>query len=214
MRLVACVVLLGSTLAYAEKPRVAVLGITAKDFTAKRAVQLTAGIRATATGYRVTGTPKQIEAAIGDADCFIFQTPCAATVGAALGVEYTITGELERRGKTDTLTLSLVDVKKKQRVRSLRDSSPTTADTRKWARSVATRLVDAEDGELVLATNTESGEVWIDGQLAGAIHQGRATIGGLANGRHLLVIKAKGYKPFEMDVEVAYSTKQSVLLDR
>src|SRR5687767_7637366 len=155
MRLAACLVLLVTT-ARAE-PTLAVLPVTAKDpFTNARARALDAAIRTTAKGYRVKGT-RQVDAAIRDAECFTMQTPCAAKVGDALGVDYTITGELERRGKTDTLTLSLVDVKTKQRIRSLRDSSPTAADTKKWAKRVVARLVDTEAGELVLAANAQQG---------------------------------------------------------
>ena len=210
----ACVLLLVANTAYADKPTLGVLNVTAKDpFTGARAKQLTTAIRASAKGYQIKGTPKQVDAAILAAECWINEPACAAKLGAALDVEYTIAGELERRGKTDSLTLSLVDVKTKRRIRSLRDSSPSTADTRKWARRVVARLVDTEGGELVLAANAQNGEVWIDGQLVGALHQGRTTISGLANGTHQLVIKAKGYKPFEIDIDVDFSTKQSILLE-
>ena len=213
MRFAACVLLLLATPVFAGKPTLGVLGVTGDQFTHARATALTAALRTSVKGYRVIGTPKQIATATLAAECSIEAPACAAKLGAALGVDYTIAGTLERRGSRDILVLALVDVKTKQRIRSLRDTSATKADTRKWARTAVARLVDAEAGELVLAANAQNGEVWIDGQLAGALYQGRTTIGGLTNGSHQLAIRAPGYKPFEIEIDVEFSTKQTVLLE-
>ncbi len=214
MRLVLACLLVLSTPAFADKPSLAVLGVAAKDHgLLATANALTTAIRTQAKAYKLVGTPKEIGAAVDAAECSAIAPTCATQLGVALGADYAIAGELERRGKHQVLLLALVDVRTKQRIRSVRESVATGADPKKWARAVFGKLVDAEAGELVLVANAQQGEIWIDGQLVGALFEGRATIGGLVNGSHQLAIRAKGFRPLEIDVEVTYSTKQAVLLE-
>jgi hypothetical protein len=216
MRVALCLIALSTFSAADDKPTIAVLGVVPTDTSlVAKANTLTQTMRTLANAksspYRVKGAPKQIEAAIRTAECSTIQTPCAAALGAELDTDYALVGQLDKRGTHAVLLLALVDVRTKQRVRSLRETS--AVDAKKWARATYNRLVDTEAGELALAANAQNGEVWIDGQLAGALYQGRVTITGLANGTHQLSVRAKGYKQLDVDITVEFATKHSVLLE-
>ena len=163
--------------------------------------------------YRLKGSPKQIAAALVKAECRVTQTPCAAAVGAALSAEYVLAGEATRKGSHQVLVLSLVNVQTKQRVRSLREIVATSVDPKKWAHTMFQRLVDTGAGELHLAANVQRGEVWLDGELVGALFHGRVTLGNLALGTHRLVVRAEGYRALETDVTIDGITKEMVLLE-
>ena len=163
--------------------------------------------------YQVKGTPKQIAPALVKAECRITQTACAAAVGAALSADVVLAGEATRKGTHQVLVLSLVNVQTKQRVRSLREIVATSVDTKKWALAMFQRLVDGGTGELHLAANVQRGEVWLDGELAGALFNGRVTLGNLALGTHRLVVRADGHRALETDIAIEGITKEMVLLE-
>jgi hypothetical protein len=201
-----------------DRPALAVLGVIPKDHgLIESADAMTAVIRgkvaAKSSTYRSTGTRKQIDAAITTADCSSIQVSCAVVLGASLDADYTIAGELDRRGTHQVLVLSLVDVRSKQRLRAVREVGETKGNAKKLARSAYTRLLDGETGELTIVANAQNGEVLIDGQVAAALFEGRATVGGLVNGTHQLSIRARGYRPFDIDVTIEYATKETVLLE-
>jgi TolB-like protein len=216
MRIAVCLLAL-TTYAHAEKkPTLAVLNIADIDgLSAKAADALVAALRveanAKSSSYVVKASPKDTQAAIMTAECSTDTPSCAAKLGTKLGADYTIAGELEKRGKNYIVTLALVDSKTKQRVRSIRDTS--SADPKKWAKKLYTKLVDSEAGQLAVVANAQDGEVWIDGQLVGALFQGKTTITGLINGGHQLSIRANGYRPLDVDITIEWATKQMVLLD-
>jgi hypothetical protein len=201
-----------------EKPGLAVLGVVAKDASvAKAAGAMTAAIRrrasAKASAYRVIGTAKEIDRAQLAADCNAIDTTCATKLGAAFDARYTVAGELEQRGTHQVLVLALVDVGAKQRIRSVRETAGLKVDAKKLVRSAYVRLVEAEAGELALVANVERGEVMIDGALVAALFDGRTTITGLVNGTHQLSVRAKGYKPLDVDVTIDFATEQMVILE-
>ncbi len=201
-----------------DRPAAIVIGVVAKDApSAAPADAITATIRtraaAKASDYRVVATPKQIETALHDADCDRAQPRCEAEVGKALGADVVLAGELERRGTHQTLVLSLVDVETKQRTRSVRQTGAAAADAKKLARSAYDRLVGDELGQLSIVANAQQGEVLIDGQVVAGLFEGKTTIGGLVRGNHLLSIRARGFRPLDVDVTVETTTKQTLLLD-
>jgi hypothetical protein len=134
-------------------------------------------------------------------------------VGTALGAEYVLAGEATRKGNHNMLTLSLVNVTTKQRVRSLREIVATSADTKKWAQTMFQRLVDSGAGRLQLVANVQQAEVYLDGQLAGALWGARLTLDNLALGNHQLVVKAKGYRTLEIEVTIDGTNKETLLLE-
>ena len=192
-------VLLAGSIAQADdKHTVAVLSIVPKDTALTRSADaITAVIRTQAAAksseYSVKGTAKAIDAAILAAECSAIQQSCAAKLGATLGADYAIAGELERRGAHQVLVLSLVDVRTKQRIRSVHQTGASNGDAKKLARAAYARL--------------------IDGEVVGALFDGHATIGGLVKGSHLLTIRANGFHLFEIDITIELATKQMLLLE-
>jgi hypothetical protein len=225
MQPVRCVIAIAAALAAApaparadDKPALAVLGVVARDpGLTKAAGTMTAAIRtqagAKASRYRVVGTPKQIDAAVLAAECSAIEPACAAALGAGLAADYTIAGELERRGTHQVLVMALVDVDTKRRIRSVREIGATRGDAKKLLRAAYARLVHAEAGELRLVANAPDGDVLVDGQVVGGLFEGRATISGLVNGTHQLAIRARGFRPFEIEITIDFATTQMVLLD-
>ncbi len=213
MRLVCIAVLLVGSLAHADDTRPAtVLAIVAKEEAlGKAADAVTLELRKQAkTEYRVVGKPKDIEAATLAAECSSIEARCAAKLGAALGAEVVITGELERRGTHRVLTLALVDVKSKQRIHSVHQSG---SDAKKLAKTAYIRLTGGDTGDLAIVANAQRGDVFIDGQLIAALFEGKTTITGLIKGTHRLSLRAKGFRSLEMDVDVQGASKQMLLLE-
>jgi hypothetical protein len=205
-----------ATIVHAEPKRsLVVAGVDAVDSeSVPLAEKLLAALRGVKSPrYAIKATPKQVAAALVKAECRVTQTPCAAAVGAALAAEYVLAGEATRKGAHQVLVLALVNVRTKQRVRSLREIVATSVDSRKWAHAMFQRLVDSGAGELHLAANVKRGEVWIDGELVGALFDGRFTLGNLALGTHRLVVRADGYRPLETEVTIDGITKEMVLLE-
>ncbi|MEO8705342.1 MAG: hypothetical protein ABI867_35190 [Kofleriaceae bacterium] len=199
-------------------PSVAILGVEAIDHGVEAAAdKLTAGIREHAgkrgARYESKIRAKPIRDAIVTAECKVMQATCATAVGTALGVDFVIAGELTKRGTHQVLVLALFDIHRKQRIRSVRDTTAATADAKKWGRAMYDRLVAESVGELVITANARTGEILLDGVIAATLFEGRATIGGVAPGEHQLVVRARGYKPFEIEVSVDGTTKQALLLD-
>ena len=161
----------------------------------------------------MTGSAKDVGAALIAAECSSIEPRCAAKLGATLAAEYAVAGELERRGTHQVLVLSLVDVRTKQRIRSVHQTGASNADAKKLARAAYTRLIGGDVGELSVIANAQRGEVLIDGQVVAALYEGRTTISGLVKGSHRLAIRAKGFRPLDIDVTIESSTKQMVLLD-
>jgi hypothetical protein len=196
----------------APKPSVVVRVENGDGDSAKLAVALTAGLRA-ASGARYVAKlgERQIQDVADHTECRLVEPTCAAAFGAELGVDYVLAGEAETHGKRQLLVLSLVNVKTRQRVRSLREVV-TNADTGKWARGAFERLVGSV-GEITVVANAQRGEVLLDGQLVAALFDGRTTISGIALGGHQLGIRAKGYRPLDIDITVDGSTKEMLLLE-
>lgn len=218
MRALCFLVLIASTAIAEPKPEVAIVGIEGKDVdSAKAADTLTATLRTYAGAksglYQPKGTPKQLAAAVLKADCKASVPACAVTIGTAMATDYVLAGQIETRGKHYVLTLSLVNVRTKQRVRSLRDSVATSNDLRKWARTSYERLVDPTTGELTVVSNAKQGEVLLDGEPVGALWEGRATISGIALGNHELAIRSRGYRAFSVEIRIDGSNTQNVLLE-
>jgi PEGA domain len=221
MKLAATVLVLVSAMAAAEKPTLAVLGVvplepgTAPDpALVKASSTLDASLRRQiAKHYRVTGSVKQIRDARRTADCSIEENPCAAKLGAQLGADFALAGELHRRTSHFELKLAIVDVATKKRVRLMREKIPANANLAQVAKRAIDKLTGkGESGELVVIANVPRAEVYIDDELRGELFESRATIT-LPQGRYKLSVRAAGKKPFEDMVNVDQATQLNVLLD-
>lgn len=177
-----------------------------------RADELTKAMRVLAArGHKDAPSAKATDAAFTSADCEPAQRSCAAAIGETLSVAHVLVGMLEKRGAHYTVTLSLFDVATKQRVRSLRDTS--SADARRWARTLYTRVFEEGSGEIVLIANAQRGQVLLDGLPVTELYAGHATISDVARGTHQLEIRAAGFHAFVTDVAVEGRNEQAVLLD-
>jgi hypothetical protein len=92
-------------------------------------------------------------------------------------------------------------------------TSAASADAKKLARTAYSRLIGGDLGDLQITANVQQGDVLIDGQVVAGLFEGKTTLQGLVKGSHLLAIRAKGYKPFEVDVTIDSATTQTLLLD-
>jgi TolB-like protein len=215
VKAIAVLALLATAAVADPKPTIAIAGIDAADSeSVPLATTLTQSLQTMKTGrYQVKGTAKQVAAALVKAECRVTQTACVVAVGSALGADYVLAGEVTKRGKHQVLVLALVNVASKQRVRSIRENVASSVDARRWGRMLYQKLVEAELGELTVVANAQQGEILLDGQVVGALWNGRVTLVGIADGTHQLAIRAKGYRPFELDIRVEGVTKQNVLLE-
>jgi TolB-like protein len=174
--------------------------------------ELRAAGRAKNAAYRAKGTHKDFVAANTE-PCVVTELACAGAIGERLAVDYVLVGEVETRGKRFVLTMNVVDVKTKKRVRSLRDVVDRSSNARKWAKRMYIRVVDAETGELAITSNVPRAVVWIDGQKVTELFESRATLMGLSIGPHKLELRAPGFRPYIDEVIVDGRTKLSVLLE-
>lgn len=211
------VVALGGRALGDPKPTIAIV-VNGKDpESGKLAEAATAALRTEAAAkrsrYAGKPSPKDVAAAVLESECSAMQPACATAIGTALGVDYMLVGEAEQRGKRDILVVALVNVRTKQRVRSLRDTVIAPPDRARWLRSVYARLIDAATGELTLVANAQRGQVLVDGVESGALFEGRVNLSGIALGAHTIAIRAPGFKPFETEITVDGTTRENLLLE-
>lgn len=185
----------------------------ADKVTAALNVGLRAAGGAKGAKYAAKGTAADMVKAIGEADCLIWMADCAVVVGAKLGVDYMFVGEVESRGDKVTVMLSVINVAAKQRAKSLREHARATIDGKVWAKTLFGKIVDTATGQLAIYCSARRGEVWIDGAMVTSLYEHRATLNGLALGRHKLEIRAAGHKPHAEEVLVDAESTINVLLD-
>lgn len=166
-----------------------------------------------AAHYRAKGTRKDRVAASTDHCPSALTLACASEIGAKLGVDYVFAGEVAARGQRFVLTLDIVNVDTKKRVRSLRDVTATATTARAWAKVVFDRIADNVTGSLAISSNVSRAVVYVDGQQATELYQRRALVAGLALGRHAIELRAPGYKTYADEVVVDGDTQLNVLLD-
>lgn len=215
--LVALLVLARLAAAEPTKATVAII-VDPKDRDAMKAADaLTAHLRTFAgkksERFATKSADKDWRAAKREAACTPLSLACAVKLGELLRVDFIVTGEVETRAQRRVVVIAMVNVAKKQRVRSLRDTVTTSFDTKKWAQRIYERVVGSDTGELAIVTNGKGGDVVLDGELVAALYEGKARITNVAVGAHALVIRAPGFKPLEIEVVVDGSSTENVLLD-
>ncbi|CAN5911401.1 hypothetical protein BH11MYX3_BH11MYX3_03870 [soil metagenome] len=217
--IVAAAVALLCGVAHAEdKSTIAVIGVQGRDALADKVADgLTLALRKQASAktgvYRALGSRKDLMGALRRAECRALEPVCSTTIGTDLGADFVLTGELETRSKRYTLVLSLVSVKTRQRIRSLRETVATSVDVKRWARTTYARLVDSATGELAIAANAQRGDILFDGQVIAALFNGRALITNIALGSHQISFRAAGYRPLDVEITIDGSMKQTFLLE-
>jgi hypothetical protein len=214
MRFVVALLMCCASYARADDRRtVVVLGVLPTDAGLTKSAHAMDGVIRTraAVEYTLVGTAKAIDAAVLAGDCTTIQASCAGKLGAQLGAAFAVAGKLDRRGTHVQLTLVLVDVEHKARVRSVTQSGG--GDPKKLAKLAFDRLLGGDVGDLYITANADHGDVLVDGQVVAGLFEGKTTITNIARGAHILEIRAKGYKPFRVDMTVEATTRQTLLLD-
>ncbi len=199
---------LTSSVAFANKPTVAILGLEVVDpsgidaQTTSVARDLTEGLRARAkagTGpYQLAiGSDKELidEKLIHNCDESI---GCMSEIGKNLGANFLIYGRLEKKAEGYTVTINLLNVDKKKMEKA---KSPLTI-TQKEPAAIAAAAKKAyndltgttELGTLVITANAERGTVLLDDEPKGNLNSGTATLTGLKEGRYRLAVEADGYQ--------------------
>lgn len=214
MRFVVALLLCCARFAHADDRRtVVLLGVLPTDAGLTKSAHAMDGVIAkrAAVEYTLVGTPKAIDAAVVAGECTTIQASCAAKLGNQLGAQFAVAGKLDRHGTHVQLTLVLVDVEHKARLRSVTQSGG--GDPKKLAKLAFERLLGGDVGDLYITANADHGDVLLDGQVVAGLFEGKTTITNLARGGHSLEIRAKGYKPFKVDITIEATTRQTLLLD-
>jgi hypothetical protein len=218
--------------AFADKPKVAILGIEVVDNgggidkgSTDFARDLTAALRdrpQAANGGPFSLAPnskkelideKLLKSCTSDTDY-----PCIASIGADIdkehgGTQFLIYGNLEKRtqaGKKGYLVnLRILNVASKQPEQTWTQFIPQdqTGSAEKWAKAAYQKLIPSSgnSGGLVIKIDNEGvdkGTVIIDGNPAGSLRSGQFKANSLSEGKHRIEIEVGGFKRFSREVTV------------
>ncbi len=228
LSLVALFLALLGSVAWA-KPKVAILGLETinvggvdpKD--AANASTLTEALRAIPRGgigkfdfAANSNRELQDEKLMGN--CDNEKATCMAPIGAGLGAEYLIYGNMkkDKDGYKVSLKLLLVKPPKVEETEEffvpLSTLTGGTEPVKEWAQKAYAKLtgekqqttpprVDPGPGKLIVNANAKSGDVFIGGEKKGRLVDGTIMLT-LPEGSHELAIEAEGYKRYEATVSV------------
>jgi hypothetical protein len=141
---------------------------------------------------------------------------CLTAIGKRLGVDFVVTGTVGSLGDNYVLNIKVVDVatSKSQRIQSdpLRGSPDELIE---GVRVAAYRLLAPQQihGALQIQTDLVGAEVSLDGNSVGKTPLANGgVLAKLALGKHKLRVEAKGYDPFESQVEVNFQKVSPVVV--
>jgi hypothetical protein len=141
---------------------------------------------------------------------------CLTAIGKRLGVDFVVTGTVGSLGDNYVLNIKVVDVAtaKSQRIQSdpLRGSPDELIE---GVRVAAYRLLAPAQihGSLQIQTDLVGAEVTLDGKVIGKTPlANNGVLAKLALGKHKLRVEAKGYDPFDSDVDVNFQKVSPVVV--
>ena len=213
------VALIGTTsVALAKKPKVAILGLEVVEAggidakIAKLATNLTTALRKRASlgagPYKLApNSNKDLLEMKLLGGCDSEARECMAKIGRDLGADVVMYGKLQKRKKGYQISLSLLDARKKQMIRTksemigLDDTSP--ARVNEWARRLYNQLTGVpEQGKILITANVPDGKVYINNEIKGALTDGTREITGVAEGTMEVRVEADGYATYATTVTV------------
>jgi len=207
--LVICVLLGG--IAHAEQTFA--VDIRSSDVSSDRiAPALEEAFRATRSRYVNRGTHADRVKAQVDS-CDFRAAACALDIGKRLGVDYMLSGSVERHGAKFLLTLDVFDVARGKRVRSVRDQQAMAITAKAWAKLAMAKVADQATANVIVRCNVHHAMVFVDGAQVTELYDGSATLASLGLGHHLIELKAGGYKPYSDDVDLDSDQTLTVLMD-
>lgn len=202
-----------------SKPSVAVLGLEVIDDgtgidpqTTDLAKNLTEALRAHSkldrSPYRLApNSDKELLELKLLSGCANEAKECMARIGRDLSADWLIYGKIERRDTGYQVTIKLLNVESMNMARVTTEVIPfadnTSAKISERGRFLFNRLTGTpEQGTLTIEANVDQGRVFVDGQLATTLRDGKARIDGLAEGKHPVAIESEGHGRYETTVEI------------
>jgi len=141
---------------------------------------------------------------------------CLTAIGKRLGVDFVVTGTVGSLGDNYVLNIKVVEVAtaKSQRIQSdpLRGSPDELIE---GVRVAAYRLLAPQQihGSLQIQTDLVGAEVTLDGKSVGKTPlANNGVLAKLTLGKHKLRVEAKGYDPFDSDVDVNFQKVSPVVV--
>jgi hypothetical protein len=208
--------------ARAQRPRIAVLGVEARDSGDARSQRATAALaRALTSELRARATTAYDPAPGGDkellemkllSDCLDEAPGCLAGIGRDLDADVLLYGHVEKLRDGYRVWLgSIVVATRKPGVLTLARTVPARDATEEGMRALAPLVFPAaeddapraHDTALVVETNVGDGKILIDGVPRGVVTSSRSTvIRGLPPGPVQLTVEAPGHRRAVLDVEI------------
>lgn len=141
---------------------------------------------------------------------------CLTAIGKRIGVDYVVTGTVGSLGDNYVLNIKVVEVatSKSQRIQSdpLRGSPDELIE---GVRVAAYRLLAPQQihGALQIQSDLVGAEVTLDGEKLGKTPlPNNGIVAKLPLGKHALRVQAKGYDPFEAEVDVNFQKVSPVVV--
>jgi len=226
-----CVALLAAAApAWAGKPSIAVLGLEVVDpggtptpADTQVAKDLTEGLRSRAkagTGaYSLApGSEKELIDLKLLNNCDSAAPSCMAVIGANLGADYLMYGKIEKEktGKAYTVSMYLLDVKKKIVEKSSNDLIPLAQASgpslTSWAKNIYGKLTGQQSSGIVVVKlqNADHGTILVDNEAKGSITSGVGQVSGLEEGKYKLGVESEGFKRYEQDITIRAGETQNI----
>jgi hypothetical protein len=208
-------VALGAASALA-KPTIAVLGLEVVDkagtptpVDTQVAQELTTGLRLRAkagTGpYQIApNSDKELVDEKLLKNCDDEKPTCMAAIGNELNADFLMYGRIEKQGGAYQVTINLLDVKRKQREKSIPQPIPIAessgAALQVWAKKIYAALTGQTDTcTLVIKTTggVDKGTILVNNEPKGNISVGNGEVKGLAEGKYTVAVEAKDFHRYE-----------------
>lgn len=204
--------------AHAGKPRLAIPSLEViadgrvEHKTVKLAEDLSNALRKRASvgagPYKLSpGSKKSLPELKMIVGCESESPACMAKMGMRLNADVLLYGKLQRRKNGYQISLVILDVRAKKRLRTTTELIPLDATSparvNKWARQLYNRTTGVpEQGTLLVSADVPTGVVYINGEVKGSLTDGKLQISGVAEGTMEVRVEADGYKPFSTEVTV------------
>lgn len=211
--------LLGSAIAEAAPPRLALVRLEPLGLDPERAARLEALFRLELE--RLSGGTLPPLAAIDavvakDAQLrsCTAELGCLSTIGKRLGVKQIAAGNVGELGDSYVVNLKLVDVDTQKEIRRVSRPLRGNADELIEAVRVAAYELAAPEkllGSLAILSDVAGAEILLDGKPIGRTPLGRP-LQDLSVGTHQLRLRAKGYSEFGRDVDVRFQKETQVVV--
>jgi TolB-like protein len=143
------------------------------------------------------------------------QTSCLAEIGAKLGVDYTVSGNVAALGDSYVVNIKVIDVAAKKELGRLA-SDPLRGNPDELIEAVrvsAYRLLAPEKltGSITLLADVKGASVIVDGKIVGATPLA-GPIGPMPLGKHKLSVAKAGYSAFAEQVVVRFQKNTRVVV--